>query len=159
MLQHINKELKWIRSWKKWLKPSCDTGPWKRSTISSFSQRCGCIGSRVRVATLQLGCRVRRDVGILEGPSAVYTPACVHHTAESNCTPWSQNRNLWESMVAIKGTIRRNPFRGEFFELCEGISRRNRNRIRKYLTLFIRGPDGCESWEKMKVENLVTHSL
>ena len=39
------------------------------------------------------------------------------------------------------------------------ISRRNRNQIRKYFTLFIRGPDGFESWEKMEAENLVTHSL
>ena len=29
------------------------------------------------------------------------------------CTPRSQNRNLCESLVAFKGTIRRNPFRGE----------------------------------------------
>ena len=36
----------------------------------------------------------------------------VHHTAESNCTPRSQNRNVWESLVAFKGTIRRIPFRG-----------------------------------------------
>ena len=33
--------------------------------------------------------------------------------AETNCTPWSQNRNLHLSLVAFKGTIRRNPFRGE----------------------------------------------
>ena len=36
----------------------------------------------------------------------------------------------------------------EFFKLCNWISRRNRNRIRKYFTLFIRGPDGFESWKK-----------
>ena len=37
----------------------------------------------------------------------------VHHTAESNCTPQSQNQILCESLVVFKGTIRRNPFRGE----------------------------------------------
>ena len=37
----------------------------------------------------------------------------VHDKAESNCTRWSQNQNLWKSMVAFKGTIRRNLFRGE----------------------------------------------
>ena len=39
----------------------------------------------------------------------------VHHTFESKCTPQSQNRNLYESLGAFKGTIRRNPFRGEQF--------------------------------------------
>ena len=43
-------------------------------------------------------------------------------------------------------------------QLCDQISRRNRNRIRKFFSVFIRGPDGVESW-KMKVENLVTHFL
>ena len=37
----------------------------------------------------------------------------VHHTAESKCTPGSQNRNLYKSLGAFKGTIRRNPLRGE----------------------------------------------
>ena len=39
----------------------------------------------------------------------------VHHTAESKCTLLSQNRNLYESLGAVKRTIRRNPFRGEQF--------------------------------------------
>ena len=39
------------------------------------------------------------------------------------------------------------------------ISRRNRNLIRKYFILFIRGPDGFQSWKTMEVENLVTHSI
>ena len=30
-------------------------------------------------------------------------------------------------------------------QLCDQISRRNRNQIRKYFSLFIRGPDGLES--------------
>ena len=34
--------------------------------------------------------------------------------------------------------------RVEFFELCDRISQRNRNRIQKYFSLFIRGPDGFE---------------
>ena len=92
----------------------------------------------------------------------------VHHTAESNCTPGSQNRNLRESLVAFKGTIRKNPFRGEHIyherkdlkkTICDRISRRNRNWIQKYFSLFIRSPDRFQSWEKMVVENLVTHSL
>ena len=37
------------------------------------------------------------------------------HTAESKCTPRSQNQNLYKSLGAFKGTIRRNPFRGEQF--------------------------------------------
>ena len=32
-------------------------------------------------------------------------------------------------------------------------------RIRKYFSVLIRGPDGFESWKKLGVENLVTHSL
>ena len=39
----------------------------------------------------------------------------VHHTGKSNSTPRSQNRNLWESLVAFKGTIRRIYFRGKLF--------------------------------------------
>ena len=101
----------------------------------------------------------------------------VHHTAYSNSTPRSQNQYFCESLVAFKGTIRRNPFRGkhiyhdrkdfkknfifampkiltlrhhahhevEFFKFCYRISWRNRNQIRKYFSLFIRGPDGFES--------------
>ena len=115
----------------------------------------------------------------------------MHHTAESNCTPRIQNWNLCESLVAFKGTIRRNPVRGhlswkktfeekifdllslkfwlsggcnahrrvELFELCDRISWQNRNRIGKYFSLFIRGPGGFESWKKIEIENLVTHSL
>ena len=37
----------------------------------------------------------------------------MHHTTESNCTPQSKNQILWESLVAFKGAIRRNPFRVE----------------------------------------------
>ena len=39
----------------------------------------------------------------------------VHHTAKSKCTLRSQNQNLYESLGAFKGTIRRIPFRGEQF--------------------------------------------
>ena len=67
----------------------------------------------------------------------------VMHTVESTCTQQSQNQNLWESLVAFKGTIRRIPFWGKLFckkrfeetifelprlkifELCDRISRRN----------------------------------
>ena len=37
--------------------------------------------------------------------------------------------------------------RVKFYELCDQISRRNRNRIWKYFSLFIWGPDGFESWK------------
>ena len=88
------------------------------------------------------------------------------HTGESNCTLRSQNQNLCESLVGLKGTVGRNPFRGEhilherkdlkkffwlamtkiltppcdahrgvkFFNLCDLISHRYWNWIRKYLT-------------------------
>ena len=36
----------------------------------------------------------------------------VYHTAESKCKPRSQNRNLYKSLGAFDGTIRRNPCRG-----------------------------------------------
>ena len=39
------------------------------------------------------------------------------------------------------------------------ISRRNRNLIRKYFSMFIRGLHGFESWKKIEVKKLVTHSL
>ena len=72
----------------------------------------------------QIRFRFRRDIKILVciTPGS-QVPKCasscwvglhgVHHTAESNFTLQSQNRNLWESLVAFKGTTRRNPFRGE----------------------------------------------
>ena len=37
------------------------------------------------------------------------------HSAESNCTPRSQNRKFHWSLAAFKGTIMRDPFRGEHF--------------------------------------------
>ena len=49
-------------------------------------------------------------------------------------------------------TLRCDAHRGvEFFYLCDWISWRNRNWIRKYLSLFIRGQDGFESWKKTGV--------
>ena len=39
------------------------------------------------------------------------------------------------------------------------ISRQNLNPMRKYFSLFIRRLDGFESWKKMEVKNLMTHSL
>ena len=60
----------------------------------------------------------------------------VMHTADSDsavgCTPWS--------VLKIQ------------------ISQQDRNWIRKYFSLFIRGPEGFESWKK-EGENLVTHFL
>ena len=42
-----------------------------------------------------------------------------NYTAESSSavciTLWSQNRKLWWSLAAFKGTIWRNPFMGEHF--------------------------------------------
>ena len=51
--------------------------------------------------------------------------------------------------------------RVEFFELCDRITRRNRNRIRKYFSLFIRCPDTYvgPNHEKIEVKNLVTHAF
>ena len=37
----------------------------------------------------------------------------VYHNEETNCAPRSQNQNLCLSLVAFKGTVRRNPFTGE----------------------------------------------
>ena len=39
----------------------------------------------------------------------------VHHTAESNCTWQSLNQKFNWSLVAFKGTIRKNPLRSEHF--------------------------------------------
>ena len=103
----------------------------------------------------------------------------VQHIGEINCTPRNQNQNLHLTTITFKETIRRNTFRGEhiyhirkdlktffwfakkfFFisavcntpqrQLCDRKSLRNRNWIRKYLSLFIRGPDGFESWKKWR---------
>ena len=45
------------------------------------------------------------------------------------------------------------------FRFRPDIRSQNRNQIRKYFSLFIRGPDRFESWEKIEVENLVTQKL
>ena len=37
----------------------------------------------------------------------------VYHNEETNCAPRSQNQNLCLSLVAFKGTVRRNPITGE----------------------------------------------
>ena len=39
------------------------------------------------------------------------------------------------------------------------ISRWIGNRVRKYVSLFVRGLYGFQSWQKIEVENLVTHCL
>ena len=67
-----------------------------------------------------------RYSNFLKLPPQSQTPRCasyprvrfrsVHHTTESKCTPPSQNQNLYKSLGAFnKGTIRRNPFKGEQF--------------------------------------------
>ena len=38
----------------------------------------------------------------------------------------------------------------EYFFLCEQISWRHWNRIQKFFSLFIRGPDGFKSWKKQR---------
>ena len=53
------------------------------------------------------------------------------HTAEHDSAIWCNPRSLRLSFLKIR------------------ISRRNRNRIRKYISLFIRGLDGFESWKNV----------
>ena len=98
------------------------------------------------------------------------------------------HRRVKIKKFAFKGTITRNPFRGEhiFHErkdlrykmliyyainfdtavsctprsrIFELISRRNRNRIRKYLSLIIRGLDGFESSKNGGKKSRDTHPL
>ena len=57
----------------------------------------------IKISQKALRCASHRGVNL----------RCVYHTAESNCTPQSQNWNLCDSLVTFKGTIRRNRFRGE----------------------------------------------
>ena len=135
--------------------------------------------SAVCITSRSQGHQISQENSAVCIPPRSQTPRCashrrvklhgVHHTEESKCKLRSQNQNLYESLGAFKGTIRRNPFRGqqfyhvrkdlkkknfvaktktltprcdahhrvEFFELCDQISRRNHNRIRKYFSLFI----------------------
>ena len=79
------------------------------------------------------------------------------------CTPWS----FWRIVHHL--TPRCDAHRGAWLRggmqvgctlqsfLKIQISWRNGNLIRK--KLFIRGPDGFQSWKKLEVENLLTHSL
>ena len=79
--------------------------------------------------------------------SSPWYPVCCN-TAEMIsvvcCTPWRS------SLRCVAHPQRQLP---------DLISRWNQNRIWKYLSLFIRGPDRFESWKKLEVKNLVTHSL
>ena len=109
----------------------------------------------------------------------------VHHTSESNCTPQSQNRTFCWSLVAFKGTIRRNPFMGEHIYYERKYLKYTKwayyskpkiltlqchaNRRVEFFELFYRisrrnqnqipGPGRARSMKKMEVENLVTRSL
>ena len=76
---------------------------WKTSTVWCTPQRCIRWYLKPQSLTPQYAshCKIK-----LSG---------VHSTTESNCTLLSPNRNLCESLVAFKGTIRRYPFWGEHF--------------------------------------------
>ena len=45
------------------------------------------------------------------------SPRCASHHMESIYTPWRQNRNIRLFLIAFKGTIRKNPFKGNFHTL------------------------------------------
>ena len=106
----------------------------------------------------------------------------VHHTAESNCTPRSQNLNLHLFQVAFKETyIIKEQIcsikcgftkpkiltpqchahqRVKIFDLNDRISRRNRNRIQIFVKrFFIRGMDGFESWKHLSRKSRDTPPL
>ena len=113
----------------------------------------------------------------------------VHPTAESGCavciTPWSQEIKIsqkapqWDVHRGLESSsamcittqsqtvhrrVKASNFYSavcktfEFFELCDRISRRNRTEFENTLTCF-QGLGRFESWKRIKVKNLVTHSL
>ena len=77
------------------------------------------------------------------------------------CTP----RSLTPRCVANRGVFQQSLITWLRRAVCNTprsflkirISWQNRNRIRKYFSLFIRGPDWFESWKKLEVKNLMTH--
>ena len=119
-----------------------------------------------------------------------YSDYAVWCTAESNCTMQSQNKNLWESLVAFIGTIKRNPLGVntsvmkkkiwrrkklfakskiltpwcdaqcgvEFFELCDQISWRYRNRIWKKTLACLSGAQMVSNHDK-KLSHMRVYSL
>ena len=66
------------------------------------------------------------------------------HTAELDSMEWCTPGSLTQQYDAHAQWCTPQSF------LKIRISRQNRNRIRKFLTLFIRGPDGFESWKIWK---------
>ena len=83
-------------------------------------------------------------------------PRCASHCGVKLLTAESSFKRDNQESIKSGFKLTKNV---DFFELCDQISRWNRNWIRKYFSLFIRGLDGFESWKKLEVENLVTHSL
>ena len=87
-----------------------------------MSQKCGGASNCMRSYSILAACEKKRRSRCAAPPPS--SGPELHHTAESSnqnfskssavrITRWSLNRNLWESLVAFKGTIRRNPFRDE----------------------------------------------
>ena len=63
-----------------------------------------------------------------------------------------KNSNIWALKVVLSPRCAAAPQRQNNKQLSDQISWRNRNRIRKYFSLFIMGPDGFESWKKRKLK-------
>ena len=79
-----------------------DSAVYDESSDPNFSKKCVvCITPRSLAPQCASHCGVK-----LHG---------VHHTAKSKYTPGSQNKIFSWFLVAFKGTIMRNPFRGEHF--------------------------------------------
>ena len=122
----------------------------RQEKISILSPRCSNL-SLVCVAHcgdhLRSGLRTREIISAVCCTLHIWSPRYVGDGWDDLCGML----HTAEIVLAVCCTLR--------IQLYDRISQRNRNRIRKYFSLIIRGSDGFQSWKKLEVENLVTHSL
>ena len=81
-----------------------------------------------------------------ESDTAESDSACVIHTVESKCKLHSQNRKLWKSLVALKGTVHHGWIDLKYERGM--ITKRNVFTPRCHSPPSHRGPDGFETWKK-----------
>ena len=120
-----------------------------RSTLRSLTQRCDS-HRRVRLGGGMYTVEFFENFWSLDSPQSLTPWWDAHRELDSTvwCTPRSLTpRGDAHCRVRLRSLI---DTLGIFLKIR--ISQRNQNRIRKYFSLFIRGPDGFESWKNWRLK-------